>query len=568
MHPRLLIAGLALAAALSALAQAPLSAPDDDIQFAIARRDGQRIAALVRARRPLDFNFSDSHSGRTHESPLTMAVNRDFPDIAGLLLGGGADPNRRDAAGRAPIHQARSAAMARLLVQAGADPNALDARGRSAVALAVERGDLAAVDALLAVGARLDTPLKDTDLLAIAIDARQPQLVRPLLERGFDVRATRSRAIWKLLEGGDEDTAVLLVQRGADPNARGNYGEPLLVRALFRQRYALAQALVEAGANLKLADAPDCARGAGFGCVSIQLARLASFNPPLLATLVARGLDLNTVDAAGHTALSSLITEQTFTVRAAGSDPQAAAGAIAPPDNVARAGALLRRGADPNIQDRGATPLMLAIAIAGRAGFVDLLLEHGGRIEFERGIPPPGEPYAATLPGNPAGATSIPVLNDQGVLTGIRIGPLTWAVLHGRADVALRLLARGEKAGPADRHLLYFAAALGQGDAVPRLLRWTREVNAADRAGVTPLMFAASAGNATAVGALLAAGARVNARSDRDWPPLLERGITHYFSGHPPSRQPLVGGYTALRAARERGHAEVARLLLDAGARD
>ena len=140
--------------------------------------------------------------------------------------------------------------------------------------------------------------------------------------------------------------------------------------------------------------------------------------------------------------------------------------------------------------------------------------------------------------------------------------------MYGRADVALRLLARGEKVGSADRQLLYFATALGQSDAVPALVKYTREVNVSDRADVTPLMFAARAGRADAVRALLAAGARVNTRSDRDWPPLLERNITHYIGGHGPSRPPLVGGYMALRAAKEGGHAEVARLLDEAGGRD
>ena len=574
----LLAAGMTLAAAVQAQPQTqgqaqpatpaalPATAPNDDIQAAIATRDTERTAAFVRARRPLDFNFNDSHRGRSHESPLTMSVNRNSPDIARLLLEGGADPNRRDGAGAAAIHQARSAQLVRLLVQAGADPNLLDARGRTAIALAVQRGDLPAVDALLAAGGRLDAPLKDTDLLAIALDSKQPQLVRPLLERGFDVRAMRSQAIWKLIESGDEDTAILLAQRGSDPNARGNYGEPVLLRALFRQRFALAGALLDAGAQVRLADTADCARGTAFGCLSIQLAKTASLSPPLLARLVARGLDLNAVDATGHTALSSLVTDPALTVRVAGSTGSARE--LPPPDNVARVKALLEHGADPNLKYRDATPLMLAIADPAKSRFVDVLVDHGGRIEFERVIQAPGEPFIAMRAGDPAAATGMPIANRAGELTGMRVGPLTWAVMHGRADVALRLLARGDKPGPADRQLLYFVTALGQADAVPALLKSTREVNVSDRAGVTALMFAAHAGNAAAVTALLAAGARVSARSDQDWPPLLERGLHRAIGGHSPSPPPLVGGYTALRAASERGHAEVVRILSAAGGRN
>jgi hypothetical protein len=40
------------------------------------------------------------------------------------------------------------------------------------------------------------------------------------------------------------------------------------------------------------------------------------------------------------------------------------------------------------------------------------------------------------------------------------------------------------------------------------------------------------------------------------------------LSGHGHSRPPLVGGYTALRAAQERGHAEVVTILKNAGGRE
>jgi len=87
-------------------------------------------------------------------------------------------------------------------------------------------------------------------------------------------------------------------------------------------------------------------------------------------------------------------------------------------------------------------------------------------------------------------------------------------------------------------------------------------------------MMAAQDGHADAVRALLAARARVNVRSARDWPPLAERNLREEFgaalAGHSHSQPKprLVGGYTALRAAKERGHAETARILAEAGGRE
>lgn len=41
-----------------------------------------------------------------------------------------------------------------------------------------------------------------------------------------------------------------------------------------------------------------------------------------------------------------------------------------------------------------------------------------------------------------------------------------------------------------------------------------------------------------------------------------------WFIGHPPTKPRLVGGYTPLKIARERGRDEIVRILLQAGARE
>jgi ankyrin repeat protein len=70
------------------------------------------------------------------------------------------------------------------------------------------------------------------------------------------------------------------------------------------------------------------------------------------------------------------------------------------------------------------------------------------------------------------------------------------------------------------------------------------------------------------VKALVAAGADVNARSDRSWPPLWETSPLMWFAGHGPSQPRLVGGYTPLRIAKERGRQDVVNLLVAAGAKE
>lgn len=540
-------------------ADAALQVRQDRFASAIVKRDAQAVRAMLRSGLNPDFNFNDLlPRGRSFESPLTLAIFRGHLDIARILIEGGADPRRKDGEGRSPIHQARSAEAVKLLVRAGADLEARDKYGQTAVSSALERGDLAALDTLVAQGARLEVPAGGKDFFVRAVEARRPELVAALLDRGVDPRAPPTQALWLLIESGDTDRARLLIGRGADPNAaRGR--ETLLTRALFRQRWEISEALVDAGAAVKLADPPSC--GASFrDCPSIQLARLASVNPKMLSWLQGKGLDVDAVGRDGHTALTSLIVDRPLAVQAIRADGTPGA-RIPAPDNVARARALLELGADPHRKYRDATPLMLAIASPHVSpAMAEMLLAYGARIEFEATIPPPA-------PGGPfAQAGPVPVRNDQGLLTGMKVGPLTWAALHGRPDIALRLVARDRSVTRADRDLVHFAAAAGHWELLTGSLAYTKEVDAANRAGVTPLMLAAHAGRADVVRALLAAGARVNARSASEWPPLLEADLRAALAGHP-SRPLLVGGYTALRAARERGHSEVARVLEEAGGR-
>jgi ankyrin repeat protein len=601
------LAGFLLAAPPALLAQyqqsAPAAAPaspdlspeaaarlarEDELASAIVKADAKRVAAWIRTHRELDFNFNDVTRGRTHQSPLTLAIGRNHVEVAGMLLDAGAAINRADGDGRAAIHYARSPEAVRLLAQRGADLNAQDRYGRTAAANAIERGDTGAADGLIASGARLDAPLKGTDLLTRAAESRRPEAIAALLDRGVDPRKPPNRALWIVIDNGDTASALLLIRKGADVNFSDSRGETLLTRALFRQRWEVAEALVNAGAAVKPQDAKGCRHGS-YTCQSIQPARLATFNPAMLAKLTAKGLDVNTVAADGHSALTSIIEDQPMAIRAVSAGVNAVGVGRNPvtgevvattssrpervteipaPDNAARVKVLLDARADSNLKYRDATPLMLAIALPGKPpAMVDALLRAGGRIESEAVL-------VRADSSNPAsgeiGARTIAV--SDGIVTGMSVGPLTWALFRDRPDIAVRLLERDRRVTRADRHLLYFAAASGKWDLLMSALPYTREVNAANRADVTPLMHAALAGRADAVRALLAAGANVNTRSARIWPPPGDPDYVGFslgaLSGHGMRLPTLVGGYTALRAAREAGHTEIAGILREAGGRE
>ena len=487
-------------------ADAAKLARQDELSAAIVRKDAARVRALIRAGMPLDFNFDEVWRGRTSQSPLTLAIGRGHLEVAAVLLEAGADPRRADGFGQAPLHYARTPEAIALLERHGA--------------------------------AAIEPP-----------------------------RARGPASVADAIEAGNADEVRALLGKGADPSAPGPWGAPI-TRALFRQRWDIAAVLAEAGANLKLSDGAGCA-STSRDCHAIEIARLASLHAPTLAILKARGLDLNACSANGHSALTSLIVEPALAVASVHGGAR-----VDPPDAVARVRTLLEQGADANRRCGEATPLMLAVAALGKPRSLALAIaEHGGRIEYrgevrERPNAPATAPSALPAGGGLRGALPKPIEDIHGIHTRMGIGPLTWAVLQGRPDVAARLLARDRKVEREDRDLLYFLAVLGEWDVLMQALPYTREVNAADRVGVTPLMLAADDGRLDAVKALVAAGARIDARSERHWRPIWEEPIIARLSGHGGASPRLAGGYTALRAARERGHAQIERVLLQAGARD
>ena len=547
----------------------PLQAERDRLAVAIAANDKAMVADWIRSRRAIDFNFDDElPHRRSSQSPLTNAVITGKLDIARMLIEAGADVRRKDGFGQAPVHVAGSADMVVMLIKAGADPNALDVGGVTAAVRALDAGNVAVLDALLANGGRLAAPAKGPDLFTRVIERRKPELIAVLIERGVDPRSPPTKAIWQLIDSGDLDRTRLMLRAGADPDFHTD-NEWLLGRALFRRQWAIAEALLDAGASPRLPDSPLC-KSRGAFCNSTQAIRSATFHLPMVVRLKASGLDLDTVAADGGTALTALIAEQPFAVRAV-----SASGTVRDtpaPDNAARVRALLAAGASPNAMARGLTPLMVAVGVAAdRREIVDALLQAGARIVYDAPVPPnrPDAPIAAR---QALDRYLLSARNDWSVLTGMRVGPLGWAVLHGRPDIALRLVQRDRGIEPADRNLPYFAAEADAWELLLAILPYAKDVNAANRAKVTPLMLAADAGRADAVRALIAAGAHVNARSAGDWPPLAERNLREEFAaglaGHSASRPKLVGGYTALRAARARGHADVARLVVEAGGKD
>ena len=184
-----------------------------------------------------------------------LLVAAAFPgtvDVLRLLLDRGADLRAQDRAGATALAFAVRASdvdVVRLLVDRGLDPNALSPPARRS---AFVRHDLPTTNYLMS------KKLGPTPDVLMASTMWQPApLVARWIDLGADVNQTAPAAQYArtaLLtavtsEGQGADTLRILLERGADPNARSTEGESVLDWAIYKGDQAKIQLLEKHGAT-------------------------------------------------------------------------------------------------------------------------------------------------------------------------------------------------------------------------------------------------------------------------------------------------------------------------------
>jgi ankyrin repeat protein len=365
-----------LGAALVAL-QFAAAAEGDYATIAAAAMN--RDAAAVRA---MLARGADVNALGPYGTPaLHWLVRVEDRATVGLLLDDGADPNFRSPYGVAPLHLAienRDFDTVELLLRAGADASLPDHAGESPLMLAARAGDVAIARRLLAAGAAVDARDAEYGQTALLVAAREgnADVAKLLLDAGADVNAaTRAGATPAFRKPGDNagSKGVGIIRggwpehgmRAPIPGAK----TPLLY-ATRRGDLALTRLLVEAGADLELADADGVSPLLNAILnASVAAARAAPGEHEHLAVaryLVERGANVAAADWYGETPLWAAVDVRNLDVNGPERD-----------NRMDRAAALelvellLARGADPNVRLREYPPERRFITPLGSLSWVD-----------------------------------------------------------------------------------------------------------------------------------------------------------------------------------------------------
>jgi ankyrin repeat protein len=429
---------------------------------------------------------------------LLWAAHWDDVATADLLIRARADANLANDFGMTPLSRActnGSAAMVQRLLEAGANPNTRIGTGETPIMTCASSGNVAAVRLLIARGADVNAtePSQDQDALMWASAERHAGVVRLLVEAGANPRAHTKKGFTALhfaAREGDLETTRQLLAAGVNINIRSLPDEPV--------------------AETRTDTAGGGRSSSGTAAVSV-----APRGPAYQSTLSAGSTPLLVATVRGHVPLAIFLLEQ-------GADPNVIDAGFAPlhwasatweggisnpvygfidpmsgiPNRKAKLDlvkTLLARGANPNVRMTkrppgfsglgggyedapGATPFLLASASADLE-MMQLLLAAGA------------DPTLVT------DTKTTPVMAASGLNRGIGESPTTETDALAAVRFLMQLGADARGATTNGENALFGAAYRGWNTLLALLIEKGADVNAINKAGVTPWLAASGYGD-------------------------------------------------------------------------
>ncbi len=345
------------------VAGAALAADTGSLSLVNAAKQGDRNAVQSLLNSPAKNDIAGAEGG----AALIWAATRNDVEMADLLLRAGADAKAVNEYGATALYAAAGnadPAIAVKLLAAGADPNAALISGETPLMLAAREGNAATVRALLEGGADPNAQEKNGRQTALmwAIAEHHPEVTAELVQHKADVNAKSRTGFTALMFAarGDVDSARILLNAGADPNATiPDWGGTALIIASTMGQKDIVEALLDKGADPNYKDGNSftalhsAVRDSDYGGDRGQRETAVV----IVKLLLKHGADPN-----------ARLHQEKPTVRATnelefeGATPVALAAEVNSLDAIT---ALVEGGADPNIPTaKGTTPLILASGAA------------------------------------------------------------------------------------------------------------------------------------------------------------------------------------------------------------
>lgn len=384
-----------------------------------------------------------------------------------------------------------------------------------------------------------------------------PDQIRGVLDRGADPNARNDQGHTPLMmaaifsDNPDErvvEIIQLLLDRKADPNAADNYGRTPLRAMIEYKRVPAARALIKGGAKVDyIPPSPD-----GYSKMSALMEACEDGSEEAVDMLLADGADPALAGQHGQTALDWTLGKHPALTRklvAKGGKRFAAALPRAAEAGDAEAvKLLLEAGVEPDAPARDRMSSLARAAGKGHTEVVKLLLA--------RGADPEGALHLAAQEGRTETVRAMIEAKVDVDAAGGRGGALMQAVEKGSAEIVKMIIEAGvdlEDRYTGNWRALHIAARKGDLETVKMMVARKARLDWHDGPdGKTPLIEAAAAGHLEVARALLDAGAKVGLANDPGPPGCV---------GGPE----LVG--PPLAWAEKKGHAAVAALLKEHGAK-
>jgi ankyrin repeat protein len=420
-----------LLAAAPAVAQAQRASLADLIQ------SGNRKAALESIRTGADVNAAQPDGTR----PIHWAVYKVDYELIDALIAKKAKVDVTNEIGSAPLAEAVKlvdARMVKTLLDAGAGVEAANEDGQTALMLAIKTGELPLVEMLVKAGANVNAVEKFQNqrplMWAVVAPKNAAEMTRLLLSKGADVKpralytdwpnqiSSEPRSQFRPVGGltallyasrnGCYECVEALLGAGADVNLPTPEGVTPLMLALDNDYNNVANLLLDRGANPHVADwwgrtalyiavdrkeSVGAGRGGGGGGAGARAAVAALrgsgstvSSMDIINRLLAADVDVNAemnMYRPSRGGNSGRFGEQQKDVGCTALYRATEVGDM----DVIRA--LLDKGANPNINDMGFTPFLIAAGVApgGRGGggvapntaVLDLMIQHGADVNAQ-----------------------------------------------------------------------------------------------------------------------------------------------------------------------------------------